>query len=130
MSGPFWQPPCLAQYRIRTQKALSREFQMINRLVGICHTIYHPRVLLFLLILLLSLPRMQKDSPGQSLKFKFCLSCKVKCHSMELSLASVWKSASPPTTPHALRAFDEHLSSVWSPFCLVSWLVPIKVSTL
>lgn len=80
----------------------------INRPVGICHTIYHPRVLLFLLILLLSLPRMQKDSPDQSLKSKFCLSCKVKCHSMELSLASVWKSASPPTTPMP----SEHFTSI------------------
>lgn len=71
ISGPSWQPPHPAQYRISTWKAFSSGFQLINRLH---HTIYHPRVLLFL-------PRMHAESlPKSILHVPILLSNKVKCH--------------------------------------------------
>lgn len=71
ISGPSWQPPHPAQYRISTWKELSSGFQLITRLH---HTIYHPRVLLFP-------PRMHTESlPRSILHVPILLSNKVKCH--------------------------------------------------
>ena len=105
MSGPSWQPPCLAQARISTQKALSRGFRMINMLIGTYRTVSHPRILsLFIFIV-----SIQKYSSGEPLKSKFRLAYKAKCH-LHGTFPGLCLKVSSPCLPR-LRP-SEHFISI------------------